>query len=102
MLISKTSCDQFSYGHQAYLYHRNSYDNNDRRRSVLELCLDYQQLQHPTRFSQIHVSDSGTYFDLQNIATHEIGHAINMGHVSDVSDGCLRHPCTRYHTPERH
>ena len=28
-------------------------------------------------------SASGTYFDLQNIATHEIGHAMNMGHVSD-------------------
>jgi predicted Zn-dependent protease len=26
---------------------------------------------------------SGIYFDLQNIATHEIGHAMNMGHVSD-------------------
>lgn len=26
---------------------------------------------------------SGTSFDLQNIATHEIGHALNLGHVSD-------------------
>ena len=26
---------------------------------------------------------SGTSFDVQNIATHEIGHALNLGHVSD-------------------
>jgi matrixin/K319-like protein len=28
-------------------------------------------------------SASGNTFDLQNIATHEIGHAMNLGHVSD-------------------
>jgi predicted Zn-dependent protease len=28
-------------------------------------------------------SASGSSFDLQNIATHELGHAINLGHVSD-------------------
>ena len=25
----------------------------------------------------------GDQFDVQNIATHEIGHALNLGHVSD-------------------
>ena len=25
----------------------------------------------------------GSQFDIQNLATHEIGHAINLGHVGD-------------------